>query len=88
MCEEDTLQLRTNVRMVALDEGWAKPAPDEEPEKRRQLRPTACAEPLLKFAGTLIIKEEIKDILKKLEPRQLGCGTPDTTALLVKLMGS
>ena len=47
------------------------------PRGRRKLRPIACAEPLLKFAEMLIIKEEIKDVLKKLEPRKLGCGTPD-----------
>ena len=74
--------------MVALEEGWAKPGPDEEPESRRKLRPIACAEPLLKFAETLVNEEETKDVLKKLEPRQLGCGTPDAAPLLVRLMRS
>ena len=54
-CDE-TVKLWTSVRMVALDEGWAKPGPDEEPESRRKLRPMACAEPLLKFAETLVIE--------------------------------
>ena len=40
MCE-DTIKLWTSVRMMALDEGWAKPAPDEEPENRRKHRPIA-----------------------------------------------
>ena len=58
--------------MVALDEGWAKPAPGKEPETRRKLRPIACAEPLLKFAETLVIEEEIKDILKKARAETAG----------------
>ena len=71
--------------MVALDEGWAKSGADEEPESKRKLRPIACAEPLLTLAETLVFEEEIKDVLKKLEPRQLGCGTPDAAPLLVRL---
>ena len=74
-------KLWTSVRVVALDEGWAKPGSDVEPESKRKLRPIACAAPLLKFAETLVIEEEIKDVLKKLEPRQLGCGTPDAAPL-------
>ena len=61
--------------------------PGEELERRRKLQPTACAEPLLKFAETLVIEEEIKDVLKKLKPRQSGCGTPDA-APLVRLVRS
>ena len=73
--------------MVALDEGWAKPAPRRGAgEEAQRLRPIACAEPLLKFPETLIIEEEIRDILKKLEPRQLGCGSPDAAPLVVRLM--
>ena len=34
------------------------------------------------------IAETIKDVLKKLEPRQLGCGTPDAAPLLVRLTRS
>ena len=56
--------------------------------ERRKLWPIACAERLLKFAETLVIEEEIKDVLKKLESRQLGCGTPDAAPLLVRLMRS
>ena len=55
VCQE-IIRLWTGVRMVALDEGWAKPAPGEELERNRKLRPIACAEPLLKFAETLIIE--------------------------------
>ena len=87
MCDE-TIKLWTSVRMVALDEAWAKPAPGEEPEKRRKLWPIACAEPLLKFAETLIIEKEIKEVLKKLQVRQLECGTLDAAPLLVRLMRS
>ena len=61
VCDE-TVKLWTSVRMVALDEGWAKRGPDEEPESGRKLRPIACEEPLLKFAETLVIEEEIKDV--------------------------
>ena len=77
VCEE-TVKLWTTVRMVALDEGWAKPCPDEEPESRRKLQPVACAELFLKFAQTVVIEEGIKDVVKKLEPRQdTGCCATD-----------
>ena len=67
-----TIRLWTGVRMVALDEGWAKPAPSEEPETRRKLRPIACAEPRLKIAETLVIEEEIKDILQEARAETAG----------------
>ena len=82
MCDE-TVKLWTSVRLVALDE-----APGEELERRRKLQRIACAEPLLKFDETLVIEEEIKDVLKKLEPRRLRCGKPDAAPLLVRLVSS
>ena len=56
----------------------------EEPKRRRKLRPIACSEPLLQFAKTLVLSSRRRetDVLKKLEPRQLGCGTPDAAQLL------
>ena len=68
-----TIRLWTGVRMVALDEGWAKPAPGEEPETRRMLRPIACAEPLLKFEETLVIEEDQEGRAEAAGVRHSGC---------------
>ena len=52
------------------------------------MQPIACAEPVLRFGETLVIEDKIKDVLKKLEQRQLGCGTPDAAKLLARLLRS
>ena len=75
---DGSIRLWTSVRMVALDDAWENPNRGERLETRRKLRPIACVELLLTFSETMITEEEMKDIMKKLGPRQLGCGTPDS----------
>ena len=83
MCD-DFIRVWTSVRTVALDEGWAKPSPAQQPETRRRLRPLMCAEPLLNFAETLVIEHEIREVLKNgtaagRADEVLGTPTTDTS---------
>ncbi len=71
--------------MTPLDCGQEKPDPGQEPNpEARMLRPIARAEALVKFTETTTIDEESKHVLIKMEPRNLGLGTPDAAALIVR----
>ena len=60
--------------------------PRAEDPQRRKLRPIALEEALVKFAESVAIDAAITDVLKKLEPMQLGAGTPDGTVLAVGVL--
>ena len=70
MCD-DFIRVWTSVRTVALDEEWAKPSPGQQPETRRRLQPLMCAEPLLNFAETVVIEDEIIRRAKSKSTRSL-----------------
>ena len=53
---------------------------------RRKLRPIALEEALVKFVEGVACDAAIAIVLKKLEPLQLGAGTPDGTVLVVNML--
>jgi hypothetical protein len=65
-----------------VDCGMQQGTQPGEPQARN-LRPIACAECLMKLVESIEIEAQISDILTKLEPAQVGCGTPDAAPLVV-----
>ena len=51
-----------------------------------KLRPIACPECLLKFAETTIILDQRQYLLDRLQPLQLGVGTPDACPIVVSII--
>ena len=83
---EFTARLWTAAIIVPLDCGAKKASPGEvlpEPTPRK-LRPVALAEALLKFVEGVVIQHNIESILRHVEPHNLGLGTPDAAALIVR----
>ena len=66
-----------------IDSGWQK-VPEGE-KRRRKIRPIALTETLLKMAETCAIEEAIGDAVKRMEPEQFGCGTPDGAIQMIGL---
>ena len=54
--------------------------------RKRKIRPIALAEAPLKLVEGGALDMELSALLHVLEPRQLGCGTPDGAGLVVALM--
>ena len=80
----DTAALWTAACVCPLDAGSAAVEPGAPP--KRKIRPIALAEAPLKLVEGAAVDMELSALLHVLEPRQLGCGTPDGAGLVVALM--
>ena len=81
-----TASLWTAAIVTPVDCG---PAVLEEGEAPcRKLRPIACSEALLKVAESAATDSVQQELLAALEPRQMGCGTPDGTGVIVSTVRS
>ena len=58
------------------------------PDIQWKLRPIARPECLLKFIEGVLIQAQREEFLKRLEPHQLGVGTPDACPIVVTLLQS
>ena len=69
-----------------LDCGPKKPEPGQQMPQPcpRKLRPIALAEVLMKLAKGCVIEQHLDRLLKRAEPTNLGLGTPDAAALVVR----
>ena len=76
--------LWTAACVCPLDAGSAAVEPGAPP--KRKIRPIALAEAPLKLVEGAAVDMELSALLHVLEPRQLGCGTPDGVGLVVALM--
>ena len=52
----------------------------------RKLRPSALAKVLMKLAESCVIEQHIERLLKGVEPTNLGLGTSDAAALIVRIV--
>ena len=52
----------------------------------RKLRPIELAEVLMKLAGSVVIEQHIGKLLEVVEPTNLGLGTPDAAAVIVRVV--
>ena len=52
----------------------------------RKFRPVALAVVLMKLAENCMIEQHIDRLLKGVEPTNLGLGTPDAAALIVRIL--
>ena len=82
-----TVRLWTAACIAPLEQGDRPTSPGEEaPEfPRNKLRSIGLCEALVKTAESCVIEEEISSILATLEPTQLGVGSPDAAAILIRL---
>ena len=74
--------------IAPLDCGRKKSEPGQQmPQPSpRKLRPFALAEVLTKLAECCVIEQHIERLLKGVEPTNLGLGTPDAAALIVRIV--
>ena len=80
------VRLWTAAVIAPEDCGWQKDEQGQEDHCGRKLRPIALAEVLVKLAETSLIDEHIDRIVRRLEPEQFGCGTPDGATQMVMLV--
>ena len=52
----------------------------------KKIRPIALAEVLMKLAESCVIEQHIEKLFKGVEPTNLGLGTPDAAALMVRIV--
>ena len=71
--------------IVPADAGTMRTATTPQLARRttRKLRTLAMAEALTKYAESVIIQQDYSKVVRALQPKQLGCGTPDAQALMV-----
>ena len=83
-----TAKLWTAAAIAPLDCGLKKPKPRQQMPQPcpRKLRPIAFAEVLVKLAESCVIEQHIERLLKGVEPTNLGLGTPDAAALIVRIV--
>ncbi len=81
-----TAKLWTAAVMVPLDCGEKPLEPGQLPASppERKLRPIALSEPLLKVVESVTIHEEMPAIMARCEPHNLGVGSPDGAAVIVR----
>ena len=80
----ETATLWTAACVCPLDAGSAAVEPGAPP--KRKIRPIVLAGAPLKMVEGAAVDMELTALLHVLEPRQLGCGTPDGAGLVVALM--
>ena len=80
---DNTRKLWTGGIVVPVDNGEKLQRPQE-----RKLRPAGLAEHLTKFAEGVIIEENLLELRKHLEPRQVGAGMLDACVVLVRALQS
>ena len=76
----------TAATIAPLDCGPKKPELGQQTPCPRKLRPIALAEVLMKLAESCVIAQHIERLLKGVEPTNLGFGTPDAAALVVRIV--
>ena len=83
-----TGKLCTAATIAPLDCGPKKPEPRHQMLQPcpRKLRPVVLAGVLMKFAESCVIEQHIDSLLKGVEPTNLGLGTPDAAALIVRIV--
>ena len=81
-----TASLWTAAVVTPVDCGPAVLEEGEAP--RRKLRPIVCSGALLKVAESAAIDSVQQELLAAMEPRQMGCGTPDGTGVIVSTVRS
>ena len=88
MVPHSTAKLWTAATIAPLDCGPKKPEPGQQMQQPcpRKLRPIALAEVLMKLAESCVIEQHIERLLKEVEPTNLGLGSPDAAALIVRLV--
>ena len=78
----ETATLWTAACVCPLDAGSAAVEPGAPP--KRKIQPIALSEAPLKLVEGAAVDLELSALLHVLEPRQLGCGTPDGAGLAVR----
>ena len=88
MVPHSTAKMWTAATIALLDCGPKKPEPGQQMPQpcSRKLRPIALAEVLMKLAESCVIEQHIDRLLKELEPANLGLGSPDAAALIVRMV--
>ena len=82
-----TVKIWTAASIAPLECGPKKPEPGQQMPQPcpRKLRPIALAEVLMKLTEGCVIEQHIDRLLKSVEPTNLGLGTPDAAALIVRI---
>ena len=83
-----TAKLWTAATIAPLDCGPKKPELGQQMPQPcpRKLRPIALLEVLMKLAESCVIEQHIERLLKGVEPTNLGLGSPDAAALIVRIV--
>ena len=83
-----TAKLWMAATIAPLDCGPKNPEPRQQMPQPcpRKLRPIALAEVLMKLAESCVIEHLIERLLKGVEPTNLGHGTPDAAAPMVRIV--
>ena len=81
-------QIWTAATIAPLDCGPKKPEPGQQMQQPCpwKLRPIALAEVLMKLAESCVIEQHIERLLREVEPTNLGLGSPDAAAFIVRLV--
>ena len=77
---------RTAATIALLDCGSKKPEPGQHLPCPHKLRPIALAEVLMKLTESCVIEQHTENLLKGVEPTNLGLSTPDAAALIVRIV--
>ena len=87
-CGTTPAKLWTAATIVPLDCGPKKPESRQQLPQPcpRKLRPITLAEVLMKLTESCIIEQHVDRLLKSVEPTNLGLGTPDAAALIVRMV--
>ena len=88
MAPHSKAKLWTAATIAPIDCGPKKPEPGQQMLQPcpRNLRPIALAEVLMKLADSCVIEQHIEKLLKGVEPTNMGLGTPDAAALIVRIL--
>ena len=88
MIPHSTAKLWTAATIAPLDCGPKEPEPGQQMPQpcQRKLRPLALAEVLMKLAESCVIEQHIGSLLNGMEPTNLGLGTPDAAAPIVRIV--
>ena len=87
---EFTRQLWSSALVTPLDCGEKKQTEEEKAQQHgpapRKLRPIALSEPLVKLTESAAVEADLERLLKHTEPKNMGIGTPDGAALIVRVL--
>ena len=85
---DSSAKLWTSASTAPLDCGPKKPEPGQQMPQPcpRKLHPLAMAEVLVKLAESCANEQHIDTLLKGVEPTNLGLGTPDAAAPVVRIV--